>query len=297
MTTHSFSRKISIASADRRSTTRAAGFFREAGNVCQSQRCCHSGPTRVLPLFILSLFAAAVFADGESPSRLPYWGYSGPEKWPSFPIPDNQCGGKKQSPINLPKPSPTPGPAIRVEYVAGNATIRNTGHDIEVTPAGNAGKITIDRKVYTLVKFHFHVPSEHHIDDAEKPAEIHIVHQRVDGGKTYNAVIGVMLTSGGTYPALKPVFANLPEKACTESRPVWINFPALLPKELTSYYTYGGSLTTPPCTENVTWYVLDTTREIEALDLFKLRAFGENARPIQNNPTPLEVTYVVPLPK
>jgi carbonic anhydrase len=191
--------------------------------------------------------------------------------------------------------TPTPGPLIRVEYVACEATILNTGHDIEVTPASDANKIKIgeDNNVYTLVKFHFHVPSEHHIDGAEKPAEMHIVHARVEGRNTYYAVIGVMLTSGGKYPALEPVFEHLPKNVCDKFDKVPIDFPNLLPKELRDYYyTYAGSLTTPPCTENVTWYVLGATREIPALDLSKLRALGENARPIQNNQ--LRVTYVHP---
>jgi carbonic anhydrase len=285
---------VSIPSAGRRSTTWTDGVFGPDEKDCQSHPGCHSLHTRVLHLFTLSLFAAAAFADDECPSRLSYWGYSGPAQWPSFPIPDNQCGGTKQSPIDLVTQTPTQGPVIHVSYFVGTATIRNTGHDIEVKPASNNNKIKIGDKVFTLVKFHFHVPSEHHIDGAEKPAEMHIVHQRVEGGKIYYAVIGVMLTSGGTYPALEPVFANLPETACAPPKALRINFKALLPENLSVYYTYAGSLTTPPCTENVTWYVLDTTREIEALDLFKLRAFGENARPVQNNQPPLPVTYVRP---
>lgn len=236
----------------------------------------------------------AAFAEDECPSPLSYWGYSGPAQWSNFPIPNNQCGGTRQSPIDLPKLTGRPGSVIRVGYVEGDATIRNTGYDIEVKPASDANKIKIVDKVFTLVKFHFHVPSEHHIDGAEKPAEMHIVHQLVEEGKTYYAVIGVMLTSGGTYPALAPVFGNLPEKACAPPKTLRINFKELLPENLSVYYTYAGSLTTPPCTENVTWYVLDTTREIPALDLLKLRALGENARPIQNNQPPLPVTYVRP---
>lgn len=254
-------------------------------------------PTRVLHLFTLLLFAATAFADEECPSRLSYWGYSGPAQWKDFPIADNQCGGKQQSPINLVTPQrPTPGPLIRVEYVAGEATILNTGHDIEVTPTGDAGKITIgpnrNDPAYKLVKFHFHVPSEHYIDGVKQPAEMHIVHQRVEGGKPFIAVIGVILTSGGSYPALEPVFSNLPKNVC-DNKKVRIDFTKLLPTELReNYYTYAGSLTTPPCTENVTWYVLGTSRKIPESDLRNLGALGANARPIQTNQ--LQVTYVRP---
>src|ERR1700739_925898 len=93
---------------------------------------------------------------------------------------------------------PTPGEAIKVDYLAGNAIIRNTGHDILVTPTGDAGKITIGSKVYNLLQFHFHFPSEHHINGPVAPAEMHIVHGLEGGGPDDYAVIGVMLTSSTT---------------------------------------------------------------------------------------------------
>src|SRR2546430_1159359 len=95
------------------------------------------------------------------------------------------------------------------------------------------------------------------------------------------------------YPALAPVFANLPAKVCTHSEAVRIDFAALLPKIIAGYYTYGGSLTTPPCTESVTWYVSDKARTMPAADLRKLRALGDNARPVQHNAAPMNVRHVV----
>ena len=107
-----------------------------------------------------------------------------------------------------------------------------------------------------------------------------------------------MLTSGTpTDLALAPVFKNLPQIDCAKKENVEINFKQLLPKTLTSYYTYVGSLTTPPCTQTkktVTWYVLDAPRTVLESDLTKLRAFGANARPIQVNRPPLPVTHVRP---
>ena len=258
----------------------------------------HSISTRVLHLFTLSLFAAAAFADDECPPRFSYCGYSGPAQWPNIAIPDkkNECGGERQSPINLPRLTPMPGLPIHVGYVAGDATIRNTGHDIEVTPTQDNNKIEIDKKVYTLVKFHFHVRSEHRIRGSDAPAEMHFVHQ-IEGGTDY-AVIGVLLTSSATptFKALAPVFANLPEVVCAAPKVLLrINFDELFPeKKLTRYYTYAGSLTTPPCTQSVTWFVLDLPRTVLASDLTKLGALGANARPIQDNRPPLPVTYVRP---
>jgi len=244
---------------------------------------------RVLSLFTLSLFAAAAFAEEkECPPSYSYCGYSGPAQWPNLPVDKNECAGPRQSPINLVAPAPTPGEPIKVEYKAGDATIWNSGHDIRVIPKSDAGRIRIGGKEYPLVNFHFHTPSEHRIPGVSAQAEIHVVHQL---GNEY-AVIGVMLTAGRPYEALAPVFANLPAKACTKFE-AKIDFDKLLPKELTSYYTYIGSLTTPPCTEGVNWYVLDRALTLLGPDLTKLTALGSNNRPLQNNPK-LPVTHIRP---
>ena len=266
-----------------------------------SQRPGHSLPTRVLRLFILSLFAVTAFAADECPPRYSYCGYSGPAQWRYIEFKDktNECAGTTQSPINLGTPAPRSGEAIGIDYHDGPATIRNTGHDIEVTPARGDNKIRAGGKVYTLLQFHFHVPNEHRVPAIDNAvAEVHFLHEVVEGGKTYNAVIGVMLTSGTAYPGLGPVFEHLPEAACAQPTKVEnFNFKALLPPEtLTSYYTYVGSLTTPPCTEKkektVTWYVLDGARTIREEDKNMLAKLGANARPIQSNQLP--VTYVRP---
>ncbi|MEK6371532.1 MAG: carbonic anhydrase family protein [Acidobacteriota bacterium] len=73
-----------------------------------------------------------------------------------------------------------------------------------------------------------------------------------------------------------------------------MDFAKLLPKTVASYYTYAGSLTTPPCTESVTWYVDAGARKTLApRDLARLRALGENARPIQGGRKPGTVRHVV----
>lgn len=255
---------------------------------------------RILPLFLLSLFAGAAFAqelEDTCPPRFSYCGYSGPAQWPNLPIAKNECGGTRQSPIDLGTPPRESGEAISVKYTAKTAKIQNTGHDIKVTPTEQeAGEIKVGGKAYKLRYLHFHVPNEHRIPGMAAVAEVHIVHERVEGDETYRAVIGVMLVRGDeTYPALAPVFANLPIKACSGSTHPF-DFAKLLPESVSGYYTYVGSLTTPLCTENVTWCVLGATRPILATDLAKLSALGENNRPLQNNPQPLAVKYILPNP-
>lgn len=221
---------------------------------------------RVLSSFLLSLFAAAAFAHDLAepcPPRYSYCGYSGPAQWPNLPIEKNECGATMQSPIDVTTQTRRAGDAIRVAYKPSDATIRNTGHDIMVTPTDeDAGEIKIGAKEYKLRYLHFHFPSEHRVPGVEAVAEMHIVHQ-LKGGSDY-AVIGVMLTRGlRPYPALAPVFANLPTKACSGATHR-VDFAGLLPENVSGYYTYVGSLTTPPCTQGVTWYVLGAAREILA---------------------------------
>jgi carbonic anhydrase len=90
------------------------------------------------------------------------------------------------------------------------------------------------------------------------------------------------------------VFANLPKNVCDKIDNVRIEFTKLLPKPLGAYFTYTGSLTTPPCTQDVSWYVLGATQTMLQSDWEKLHARGMNARPIQVNQPPLPVTYIRP---
>jgi carbonic anhydrase len=138
---------------------------------------------RIRALLAVALLAAAALADENCPPRYAYCGYSGPSQWANLPVKDNACGGVRQSPIDL-HGTMGRGEAIAVAYISGNATIQNTGHDILVTPTGDAGKISIGGKTYNLKQFHFHVPSEHHINGAAAPSEMHVVHQLEGGTNT-----------------------------------------------------------------------------------------------------------------
>jgi carbonic anhydrase len=138
----------------------------------------------------------------------------------------------------------------------------------------------LDNTRYDVVQFHYHAPSEHTIDGASFPAELHIVHRNAEGDL---AVVGILLQEGTENAAYQPFTSNLPaEKTDPKDAGVKINAMDLLPS-LQTTFRYSGSLTTPPCTEGVSWLLMTTpvalsARQLNALDsLFE----GGNNRPVQ----------------
>lgn len=215
----------------------------------------------------------------------PHWTYegeAGPEHWAELSPKFDKCGaGTRQTPIDLASSEVVPMGLEDVEFQYGTAeaTVFNNGHTIQVNvPEGNG--IVLDGVSYGLVQFHFHTPSEHTIDGASYPLELHLVHKDEKGNL---AVVGVMLEKGEKNPVLSQVWGkSLPK---TEGKEVALKAPidlnGLLPSDRAAY-RYLGSLTTPPCSEGVKWIVMKssvtmTTKQIAA---FK-KIFPMNARPLQ----------------
>ena len=130
------------------------------------------------------------------------------------------------------------------------------------------------------MQFHFHKPSEEKIDGKSHDMVAHLVHQG-PGGKL--GVIAVLLDAGQANPLIKTLWDNLPKEKGKETavNTVMINALELIPKNK-DYYTYAGSLTTPPCTQDVTWFVLKTPVQISADEIARFgRVYPMNARPVQ----------------
>ena len=208
-----------------------------------------------------------------------HWGYegdNGPEHWgDAFPV----CGkGKKQSPLNIIGPFEKSKDTLSVDYKEGPLKILNNGHTIQVnTEPGST--LTIGKESFDLLQFHFHRPSEEQVDGKNASMVAHFVHKSKEGKL---AVIGVMLNEGKDSAAIKTLWANLPPKEGEEFLPPKVTFnPAsMLPKEM-GFYNYEGSLTTPPCTEGVQFYILKTPVDISKQQLAKF-PFKLNARPVQS---------------
>jgi len=136
----------------------------------------------------------------------------------------------------------------------------------------------------TLAQFHFHAPSEHTVDGVSYPMEAHLVH--VDAAGKPAAVVGVFIKEGNEDSGVARAFTSLPTKSGDKSAPAGatIDARALLPADKT-FFTYAGSLTTPPCTEGITWYVLKTPIEMSAAQIHAFTALEHLAhtnRPVQS---------------
>ena len=208
-----------------------------------------------------------------------HWGYegdNGPEHWgANFPL----CAkGKKQSPLNIVGPFEKAKDTIAVAYKEGPLKILNNGHTIQVNVEPGS-KLTINKDEFDLLQFHFHRPSEEQIDGKNAAMVAHFVHKSAAGKL---AVIGVLLNEGKDNAAIKTLWANLPPKEGEEYLPAKVKFnpSALMPASM-SYYAYEGSLTTPPCTEGVSFYILKNAVDVSKAQVAKF-PFALNARPVQN---------------
>ena len=207
------------------------------------------------------------------------WGYEGdkgPEHWgDAFPV----CGkGKKQSPLNIIGPFEKSKETLSVDYKEGPLKMLNNGHTIQVNIEPGSS-LTIGKESFELLQFHFHRPSEEQVDGKNASMVAHFVHKSKEGKL---AVIGVMLNEGKDSAAVKTLWANLPPKEGEEFLPAKVTFnPAsMLPKDM-GFYNYEGSLTTPPCTEGVQFYILKAPVDISKQQLAKF-PFKLNARPVQS---------------
>ncbi len=249
------------------------------------------------PVFLACAFACAAHATDSgkgvverppSPGaqhqpRLPLWSYeseTGPAKWGEIDPKFRVCAsGKRQSPINIETRSAEKGglKPILFSYESGAAEVINTGHTIEVD-LPNAGSARFDGLEYKLIQLHFHTPSEERIDSMAQHMVVHLVHR---AGDTRIAVVAVLFRLGKENATLKPVFENMPALVSQKTPLKEFNPSGLLPAD-PSYYAFTGSLTTPPCTEEVKWHVMKTPIEISYRQLAAFKAkYKNNVRPLQ----------------
>ncbi len=229
-----------------------------------------------------ALTAPALYAADPAPEGA-HWSYSGdtgPAHWGSLSPEYSACSqGKEQSPVNISNAQRSKLPVIEFNYQPSALAVVNNGHTIQVNYA-QGSSITIDGKTYNLVQFHFHHLSETMVKGKHAPLEGHLVHKSADGKL---AVVAVLFDEGKANPAIATVWSNLPKAEGTENKPsgVEVNAAQLLPDKF-EYYTFPGSLTTPPCSEGVTWLVVShrMTASKEQIDAFA-KLYPNNYRPVQ----------------
>ena len=212
---------------------------------------------------VLCLVALPVLSRAQA-STAEHWGYDGkvgPKHWNKLNPEYALCGtGHIQSPINIANAKKEDLPPLQFNYNSVPLSIVDNGHTVMVNYAPGS-TMTVSNTTYTLKQFHFHHPSENHINGKRYDLEAHLVHADADG---HTAVIAILFTKGDTpSPLLDTLWKNIPpeKEKVADVASVSIDVKDLLPSS-TAYYTYAGSLTTPPCTEGVTWYVFKTPASI-----------------------------------
>lgn len=222
---------------------------------------------------------AAIGAEGI------HWGYEGEagaghwgELDPGFAL----CGiGGHQSPIDLRDADAVPASLTPLHFAYGAVTpsLVNNGHTVQADIPG-AQALTAEGQDYALLQFHFHAPGEYALEGQIFPLELHLVHRRDDGAL---GVVGVFFEAGESHPVLDILWQNLPAGAGEQaSADTAIDLNTLLPDDR-RYFRFMGSLTTPPCSEGVNWFVLEQplTASAEQIAQFAALFPHGNARPLQ----------------
>lgn len=236
-----------------------------------------------MPLLSLRFIWAALLAVTTAPAlsaegaRWSYDGSTGPAHWGTLSPGYAACAqGRSQSPIDLTAGTPQNLSEVRIAWNPNSLwTVVNNGHTVQAT-AQEGGHAIIDGESWTLLQFHFHTPSEHAIDGARAPMEVHFVHQHADGRL---AVIGVMMTGGGENGLFHKVLGHAP-LVVGEAAPEPLDPTELMPIS-TGLLRYSGSLTTPPCSERVLWTVMAQPIAVSDSDIKRFsRMYPMNARPL-----------------
>ncbi|KAF9885855.1 hypothetical protein FE257_012327 [Aspergillus nanangensis] len=248
----------------------------------------------------VALFAAAVSAScGRIPQKrtadgtghvfhFSYSGDHGPLNWHHIVADSDTCAhGRHQSPIDLNPKSVTFSRRgdVRIDIpTAESAKLENLGAGLEVVLTN--GTLTTPDNTYQLVQFHWHTPSEHRINQEHFPLEAHFVFQDAEN---HLAVVGFLaqLSESGHSTCL---FDNVFKQIDAVRHPG--DYAYIGPLDFSEIarhldrnppVQYNGSLTTPPCSEGVRWYVSSQPLplSVKSYNAVK-RLLKFNARYIQN---------------
>ncbi|XP_038894056.1 alpha carbonic anhydrase 7-like [Benincasa hispida] len=215
-------------------------------------------------------------------------GEKGPAHWGDLKREWHNCKiGRMQSPIDLFHKRVrivSHFTDLKIDYKSSNATLKNRGHDIMLKLGDGAGYMEVNRTRYFLRQIHWHSPSEHTINGKKFALEAHLVHQSQTGGV---AVIGVLYNIGRPDSFLSKMKEHLEEISDTHEDKVFnVIDPSLLKMRSSLYYRYIGSLTVPPCSQNVLWTIVRKVRTVapEQVKLLRVAVHDDsdtNARPLQ----------------
>lgn len=211
-----------------------------------------------------------------------HWSYGGegaPEHWGDLKPEYRLCAiGTRQSPVDIRDGIRVDLEPIQFDYRASDFAVLDNGHTVQVNVAPGNSLGVMGRR-YELQQFHFHRPSEERVNGQQFDMVAHLVHRDAEGRL---AVVAVLLERGRDQPLIQQVWNNLPlEKQQAQPGLGQMDLTRLLPEDR-GYYTYMGSLTTPPCSEGVLWMVMRQPVQLsgEQLEIFA-KLYPMNARPAQ----------------
>jgi len=223
--------------------------------------------------------ACAAGTAGGSPA----WSYGGPDgpaHWGELDPAFATCAtGRMQSPIDLAAANAEGTIVVSVHYRRVPLTILNNGHTVQFDGSGAGGLVSRGTD-FDLVQAHFHTPAEYSIAGIRRPLDAHFVHRSADGSLTVLVASFVEGPPNPVLAAMMPYLPDVPSDAKTYPD-IMVDPSGLLPADR-AVYRYMGSLTTPPCTESVNWYVLRTATTASKEQIARFAAvLGMNARPVQ----------------
>jgi carbonic anhydrase len=211
-----------------------------------------------------------------------HWAYEGefgPANWSKINADWAKCStGNRQSPIDIRDGMKVDLEQIGFDYRPSAFNVQDNGKTVQVT-MGGGNFLNVGNRMYELVQFHFHRPSEERINGKGYEMVMHLVHKDGEGRL---AVLALLLERGKPQPAIQTVWNNLPlEKGDVTSPSIVLDPNDLLPQRR-DYFTYMGSISEPPCTENVLWLVMKEPVQASPaqMALFS-RLYPLNARPVQ----------------
>lgn len=237
----------------------------------------------ILPVFVLLMVTTVVSCierkestTAEEVYESHEWSYAGetsPEHWAELEK-NSDCSGKRQSPVNIidinvvEKEGDTAHNTLFYSPETILTKVRNNGHTVQFD--FDRGDSICSREIhYDLIQIHFHTPSEHTVNGIRYPIEIHLVHQSKDK-KTYTvlAIFGIEGEESETVEELESFLplAEGEEKVIEKA----LDLTSIFPKNK-DYYAYHGSITTPPCTENVNWIILKEPIIVSLEEVIRMR--------------------------
>lgn len=230
-------------------------------------------------LLVVALSVVAAINAGAQSAQWGYEGKIGPERWAKLDGAYLTCtNGHQQSPLDIRGAKPTNLPPLEFHYLAGPVTLINDGHTItgKVAPGSY---LLVGGQRYNLVQFQFHHPSEEAVKGQLSDMEVQLLHKGSDGKM---AMVSIRMKEGNPNVVLAALWPELPKKPGTSTTTAdLISLGGLFPPDR-GYWAYDGSLTTPPCTEGVRWFVFKQEEEVSRDQLQALAAlYPRNSRPLQ----------------